>query len=416
MKTISTLPRLFHGPDELPGPFVHAINAIYGGMPKAKGREKVSSQHINRISDEDIRKLDSFALIIAIKGLKPPTIALRETVVRAINERRCRLVFDFSNEAGNGDLVRKLTVYLKEHGVHYLHDVFLLCQNRDLCALKSAAISIIPFDRTVLFGVNTANQLRTSGSFAKMADRLLDQQGAVEVLCMNATPRIHRIHTILEMIYQGLVQKTKYDTDADIRLRYVSLSRLDYSKGATLTEDAIKDYLRHNDLEHLEEHLSWLLSVLPLRVDKFNQEGNQLSTKLSLDPYIETKLSIVTETGVGRHTRRITEKTAKAMALGHPFVIVGHKGSVACVRELGFCAFDRVIDQSYDDIDEIALRISTCIRAASSFTSSFRSNSLDMSELSTSILHNMHWAASGFFDFYWDKYIRPIIRMLSRYD
>ena len=46
----------------------------------------------------------------------------------------------------------------------------------------------------------------------------------------------------------------------------------------------------------------------------------------------------------------LTEKTFKCLKHGHLFVIAGGPGSIATLRDLGYCTFDHLIDHSYDCI------------------------------------------------------------------
>lgn len=43
-----------------------------------------------------------------------------------------------------------------------------------------------------------------------------------------------------------------------------------------------------------------------------------------------------------------TEKTANCLATGKPFVLVSGTGSLQRIRDMGFCTFDSIIDESYD--------------------------------------------------------------------
>lgn len=52
----------------------------------------------------------------------------------------------------------------------------------------------------------------------------------------------------------------------------------------------------------------------------------------------------------------LTEKTWKCIKYGQPFVIVGPHGSLRHLRTLGFKTFDRVLDNSYDDIEDATER------------------------------------------------------------
>jgi len=49
----------------------------------------------------------------------------------------------------------------------------------------------------------------------------------------------------------------------------------------------------------------------------------------------------------------LSEKTFKPIACCHPFVILGNKGSLKELRKLGFYTFDFLINETYDELDNI---------------------------------------------------------------
>jgi hypothetical protein len=48
----------------------------------------------------------------------------------------------------------------------------------------------------------------------------------------------------------------------------------------------------------------------------------------------------------------LTEKSYKAIKYGQPFVIVGPAGSLKQLRHDGYCTFDGIIDNTYDQIKD----------------------------------------------------------------
>jgi len=81
----------------------------------------------------------------------------------------------------------------------------------------------------------------------------------------------------------------------------------------------------------------------------FNNEWGEIYLEPS--PYIDTYFSLVTETVYEYPYSFRTEKTAKVLAIGHPFIIAGSVGFYRDLRNLGFKTFDSVIDESFDLIE-----------------------------------------------------------------
>ena len=72
---------------------------------------------------------------------------------------------------------------------------------------------------------------------------------------------------------------------------------------------------------------------------------------LRAEPYIDTYFSLVTETVVEQPWPFRTEKIAKPLAIGHPFIVATSPGYYRDLHRLGFQTFGHVIDESFDSIE-----------------------------------------------------------------
>ena len=125
--------KLYHAYTKEPGFFVHSINSIYGGLPCHNGtRQKMKSYQLESAASEEINSLDKFCLIIPVRQgiIGALSSILSQAVVKAIDEKRCVLAFDFSNEAGNILQRDELSESLSAFGIKNLEGCWLLCQNR----------------------------------------------------------------------------------------------------------------------------------------------------------------------------------------------------------------------------------------------------------------------------------------------
>jgi hypothetical protein len=86
-----------------------------------------------------------------------------------------------------------------------------------------------------------------------------------------------------------------------------------------------------------------------LKQELFNREWGEIY--LEPAPYIDTYFSLVTETVCAEsvHSFR-TEKIAKPLAMGHPFIVAANTGFYRDLHNLGFKTFSHVIDESFDTI------------------------------------------------------------------
>ena len=71
---------------------------------------------------------------------------------------------------------------------------------------------------------------------------------------------------------------------------------------------------------------------------------------LQAEPYIDTYFSLVTETVVEQPWPFRTEKIAKPLMIGHPFIVATSPGYYRDLHRLGFKTFGHVIDESFDQI------------------------------------------------------------------
>jgi len=67
--------------------------------------------------------------------------------------------------------------------------------------------------------------------------------------------------------------------------------------------------------------------------------------------YTDTWFSLVSETVFDYPYSFRTEKIWKPIMMGHPFVVAANPGFYRDLRNAGFCTFDSIIDESFDQID-----------------------------------------------------------------
>jgi hypothetical protein len=86
-----------------------------------------------------------------------------------------------------------------------------------------------------------------------------------------------------------------------------------------------------------------------IKMDLFNN----LWGEIYLEPaaYTDTYFSLVTETVYNNPNSFRTEKIAKPLAMGHPFIVAANPGYYRDLKNLGFRTFDHLIDESFDAIE-----------------------------------------------------------------
>lgn len=164
-------------------------------------------------------------------------------------------------------------------------------------------------------------------------------------LMWNRRYRRHRVELTLALENKNLIDRS-----------YVSFSDVDIENPSMSFSDSVdEDYLVHINygLDITPDDIARFKSKLPLVID-----GETDVTRMCEDfdnaarPYFQNSLvSIVTETNWDASEITLTEKSFKPIKEKHPFIIVGVKGVLKGMRDLGFKTFSDFWDESYDDID-----------------------------------------------------------------
>lgn len=85
------------------------------------------------------------------------------------------------------------------------------------------------------------------------------------------------------------------------------------------------------------------------KMDLFDNEWGEIY--LQKEPYVDTYFSLVTETVYETTHSFFTEKIAKPLAIGHPWIAAANSGFYRDMHSLGFRTFGHIIDESFDQID-----------------------------------------------------------------
>lgn len=87
----------------------------------------------------------------------------------------------------------------------------------------------------------------------------------------------------------------------------------------------------------------------------FNNEWGEIY--LDPRPYVDTYFSVVTETVLEYPYSFRTEKIAKVLAMGHPWICATSRGFYRDLQNMGFKTFDGIIDEKFDQIDNTQDRL-----------------------------------------------------------
>ena len=114
------------------------------------------------------------------------------------------------------------------------------------------------------------------------------------------------------------------------------------------------DWNPTNDIGDIET-LKRLHKMTPIEIDR-TLEFN-LADNIHLPDYKHTFVSIVNETLTNTGTLFLSEKIFKAIAVGHPFLVIGNVGTLEYLKSLGYKTFDKWFDESYDKEEYFMKRV-----------------------------------------------------------
>jgi hypothetical protein len=321
-----------------------------------------------------------------------------DEIVADINRGSCRVFFDNSNERCSERIIAGVVEALAARGVVNLEGVSVLCQDRRL--VGRVPVSVLAHD---FFVVRSADVLARQ----ILPNLRLSDQPRRLFLCLNATPRPLRVWTIVELIRAGL-----WGPGVPEECCAVSFPGLDYSKESGLELDHFHAQLRQAGCPDPEVWTSWLQRNAPFVVDPIAATGNELADVIYAPSYVNTLASIVTETECLPGVQRITEKTFKAVAMGHLPIVVGNQDSMALLERFGFESFAAIVDQSYDSEFDLQARVHKAIQVAQDLRRRIAEQPQLVGQIRAIGAANMDWARTGFASHYARTWTQPILRQL----
>lgn len=150
--------------------------------------------------------------------------------------------------------------------------------------------------------------------------------------CLNKRIRSHRVWFYTKLFHNKLLDKG-----------LVSMNNFDTNHGFSMEGKSIDEKLRKQAND-----------ILPLMVH--NTPNDELDDSFYISRFnpevcLQTWCSVVSEAHFidTDDTLFISEKTFKPILCSQPFLILGNKGSIGAMKDMGFDTFDEFIDQSYDN-------------------------------------------------------------------
>ena len=265
---------------------------------------------------------------------------LPQQVRRDLDTGRAVLIFDQSQEGnGTADLWSWFYAMAARHSVDPQQIIYITGDHLSESAHKAWCDRQQQMDRICVISSNYWRFI-TASNLSKTAARQLTWEQAWQGTeqrhlynCLNRMPHAHRRWFVLLLAQFGLLQQG-----------LVSMDRFDQlpHKPDGLTYDEITWELLHRQL--------------PLLVDKAELVTNY-SCEVNPWIYEHSWFTIVTETDASHNMLFLSEKIWKPMFCFSPFMVLGNPGTLRLLRDLGFCTFPELWDESYDDQTDMVKRM-----------------------------------------------------------
>lgn len=142
-----------------------------------------------------------------------------------------------------------------------------------------------------------------------------------------------------------------------------------YSKLALMPirrQDRTRDQIV-NKLGPVLDNFIWSYRDKKLPND-INSTNNGYQRFFNPEWYDNTYFSTVVETHQHGSCYWPTDKTFKACAYYHPFLLIGQHHTLKKLRQMGFETYDNIFDESYDDIVDFDLRFDAVIQNIKNFS------------------------------------------------
>jgi hypothetical protein len=170
-------------------------------------------------------------------------------------------------------------------------------------------------------------------------------------LFLNGRARPHRKYLYERFRQQGILEQSLWT---------MLESRPSISRCFDITEDNVNLMATASELRWLpaeyevEQYQRATINPGPanrtfVKHQLFNNTWGEIYLKP--EPYRDTYFSLVTETVFEQPWPFRTEKIAKPIAIGHPFIVATSPGYYRDLHRLGFQTFGHVIDESFDSIE-----------------------------------------------------------------
>jgi hypothetical protein len=210
-----------------------------------------------------------------------------------------------------------------------------------------------PYYRYDCFLVKILDYLSNKKAMKRTHEIFEKKDKPYKFLFLNGRTRPNRKYLLEKFRLSGLLDQSLWTNlqSSSADNRYITLT--DETTGKDLMYPSFPYKLLPKEYE-IAEFQNNIDTTFPsdvgqfIKPNLFNNEWGEVHLKPEV--YIDTYFSLVTETVFTYPYSFRTEKIAKPLAIGHPWIVAANTGYYRDMRNLGFKTFGHLIDEGFDEI------------------------------------------------------------------
>jgi hypothetical protein len=265
-------------------------------------------------------------------------------IITQINNNKGKLLINYSHEGWVSDwLLKGIYLGAKNTGIKFDNIIVILNDynlEKKLIRFKEV-YNIDTFPHTINYSfylTASSKHFYLKHKTSDLISKHYKLNKPYKFLCLNRRLDLHRV-VLLSEIFYDIENESLISFDKNLITNEIP----------NLFQQKPNIEIKFNNLPD---------KVVADRIDIENTNGYEHENeKLFLDSYI----SIVTETSFYIDNDFISEKIWKPLYQFHPFIVVGRPHLLKYLREIGFKTFDWIIDESYDEVEDNDLRMEMII-------------------------------------------------------
>lgn len=224
---------------------------------------------------------------------------------------------------------------------------------------------------------------------------------ANNLCCTLGQGRMPRIYTYYKLLENNLINR-----NVSFATNNFMVSPLSDLCNELPGQDGIEKYVKTQDLSLLKYRnleLDWNKTKNLTGWWDQHLPGVLSASIIPTHAYLDSSLLLIHESIIHNPEFFITEKTVKGLLSGRPFIIIGCHKFLEKLRDLGFLTWSSILDESYDEKENIKDRIDYAVASANEF---IKSNVLNDKRKLEKIKNITNHNRQVFFQTDWERSMR----------